>query len=66
MKAEANASAKYGVGYREGNLYIEAVAEAKLRAEVSLKAEMEMVIMQQVLSYMHMQNFMLGQVVKLM
>lgn len=41
MKAEANASAKYGVGYREGNLYIEAVAEAKLRAEVSLKAEME-------------------------
>ena len=41
MKAEANASAKYGVGYRDGNLYIEAVAEAKLRAEVSLKAEME-------------------------
>ena len=41
MKAEANASAKYGVGYRNGNLYIEAVAEAKLRAEVSLKAEME-------------------------
>ena len=41
MKAEANASAKYGVGYREGNLYIEAVAEAKLRAEVALKAEME-------------------------
>ena len=41
MKAEANASAKYGVGYREGNLYIEAVAEAKLRAEVSLKAEIE-------------------------
>ena len=41
MKAEANASAKYGVGYRDGNLYIEAVAEAKLRAEVALKAEME-------------------------
>lgn len=41
MKAEANASAKYGVGYRKGNLYIEAVAEAKLRAEVALKAEME-------------------------
>ena len=41
MSAEANASAKYGVGYRDGNLYIEAVAEAKLRAEVSLKAEME-------------------------
>ena len=39
--SEANASAKYGVGYRDGNLYIEAVAEAKLRAEVSLKAEME-------------------------
>ena len=39
MKAEANASAKYGVGYRDGNLYIEAVAEAKLRAEVALKAE---------------------------
>jgi hypothetical protein len=41
MKAEANASAKYGVGYRDKNLYIEAVAEAKLRAEVALKAEME-------------------------
>ena len=41
MKAEANASAKYGVGYRDGNLYIEAVAEAKLRAEVALKAEMQ-------------------------
>ena len=41
MNAEANASAKYGVGYRNGNLYIEAVAEAKLRAEVSLKAEIE-------------------------
>jgi hypothetical protein len=41
MKAEANASAKYGVGYRDGNLYIEAVAEAKLRAEVALKAEIE-------------------------
>ena len=41
MNAEANASAKYGVGYRDGNLYIEAVAEAKLRAEVSLKAEIE-------------------------
>jgi hypothetical protein len=41
MNAEANASAKYGVGYRNGNLYIEAVAEAKLRAEVALKAEME-------------------------
>ena len=39
MKAEANASAKYGVGYRDGNLYVEAVAEAKLRAEVALKAE---------------------------
>ena len=38
-KAEAQASAKYGVGYRDGNLYIEAVAEAKLRAEVALKAE---------------------------
>ena len=38
-KAEAEASAKYGVGYRDGNLYIEAVAEAKLRAEVALKAE---------------------------
>ena len=41
MSAEANASAKYGVGYRDGNLYIEAVAEAKLRAEVALKAEIE-------------------------
>jgi hypothetical protein len=41
MKAEANASAKYGVGYRDGNLYIEAVAEAKLRAEVALKAEIQ-------------------------
>ena len=41
IQAEANASAKYGVGYRDGNLYIEAVAEAKLRAEVALKAEME-------------------------
>ncbi|MDB4125012.1 hypothetical protein N9981_00035 [bacterium] len=41
MKAEANASAKYGVTYRDDNLYIEAVAEAKLRAEVSLKAEIE-------------------------
>lgn len=41
MKAEANASAKYGVGYRDGNLYTEAVAEAKLRAEVALKAEIE-------------------------
>ena len=41
MSAEANASAKYGVGYRDGNLYAEAVAEARLRAEVSLKAEME-------------------------
>jgi hypothetical protein len=39
MKAEANASAKYGVGYRDKNLYIEAVAEARLRAEVALKAE---------------------------
>jgi hypothetical protein len=39
MKAEADASAKYGVGYRDGNLYVEAVAEAKLRAEVALKAE---------------------------
>ena len=39
MTAEADASAKYGVGYRDGNLYIEAVAEAKLRAEVALKAE---------------------------
>jgi hypothetical protein len=41
MSAEANASAKYGVGYRDGNLYVEAVAEAKLRAEVALKAEIE-------------------------
>ena len=41
MSAEANASAKYGVGYRDGNLYAEAVAEAKLRAEVALKAEIE-------------------------
>ena len=41
MQAEANASAKYGVGYRDGNLYVEAVAEAKLRAEVALKAEIE-------------------------
>ena len=41
IQAEADASAKYGVGYRDGNLYIEAVAEAKLRAEASLKAEME-------------------------
>ena len=41
MSAEANASAKYGVGYRDGNLYTEAVAEAKLRAEVALKAEIE-------------------------
>jgi hypothetical protein len=39
MKAEANASAKYGVGYRDDNLYIQAVMEAKLRAEVALKAE---------------------------
>lgn len=39
MKAEANASAKYGVGYRDDNLYIQAVAEARLRAEVALKAE---------------------------
>jgi hypothetical protein len=39
MNAEANASAKYGVGYRDDNLYLEAVAEAKLRAEVALKAE---------------------------
>lgn len=41
MKAEATASAKYGVGYRDDNLYIEAVVEAKLRAEVALKAEFE-------------------------
>jgi hypothetical protein len=39
MNAEANASAKYGVGYRDDNLYLEAVAEAKLRAEAALKAE---------------------------
>jgi len=38
-KVEAETSAKYGVGYREDNLYIEAVAEAKLRAEASIKAE---------------------------
>ena len=40
-KAEANASAKYGVGYRNDNLYLEAVAEAKLRCEASIKAEMQ-------------------------
>lgn len=40
-KAEANATAKYGVGYRTGNLYLEAVAEAKLRCEAAIKAEME-------------------------
>lgn len=41
MNAEASASARYGVTYRNDNLYIEAVAEAKLRAEVALKAEYE-------------------------
>lgn len=41
MNAEANASAKYGVGYRNDNLYIQAVAEAKLRCEAAIKAEME-------------------------
>lgn len=40
-KAEANASAKYGVGYRNDNLYIQAVAEAKLRCEAAIKAEMQ-------------------------
>lgn len=41
VKAEANASAKYGVGYRNDNLYIQAVAEAKLRCEAAIKAEMQ-------------------------
>lgn len=41
LNAEASASAKYGVEYREDNLYIEAVAEAKLRAEVAAKLEYE-------------------------
>ena len=41
MSAEATASAKYGVGYRKDNLYLEAVAEAKLRAEVAVKVEYE-------------------------
>ena len=41
MNAEAEASAKYGVGYRKDNLYLEAVVEAKLRAEVAVKAEYE-------------------------
>jgi len=40
-KAEANASAKYGVGYRNDNLYVQAVAEAKLRCEAAIKAEMQ-------------------------
>jgi hypothetical protein len=40
-KAEANATAKYGIGYRTGNLYLEAVAEAKLRCEAAIKAEMK-------------------------
>tara|TARA_B110000285_G_C14944506_1_gene523660 strand:- start:48 stop:884 length:837 start_codon:yes stop_codon:yes gene_type:complete len=40
-KAEANASAKYGVEYRNDNLYIQAVAEAKLRCEAAIKAEMQ-------------------------
>lgn len=40
-KAEANASAKYGVGYRNDNLYIQAVAEAKLRCEAAIRAEMQ-------------------------
>ena len=41
MNAEANATAKYGIGYRNDNLYLEAVAEAKLRCEAAIKAEME-------------------------
>jgi hypothetical protein len=41
LNAEASTSAKYGVEYREDNLYIEAVAEAKLRAEVAAKLEYE-------------------------
>lgn len=41
MKAEANASAKYGVGYRKDNLYIQAVAEAKMRCEAAIRAEMQ-------------------------
>ena len=41
MKAEANASAKYGVGYRNDNLYVQAVAEAKMRCEAAIKAEYE-------------------------
>ena len=41
MAAEANASAKYGVGYRNDNLYVQAVAEAKLRCEAAIKAEMQ-------------------------
>jgi len=40
-KAEANASAKYGVEYRNDNLYVQAVAEAKLRCEAAIKAEMQ-------------------------
>ena len=40
-KAEANASAKYGVGYRNDNLYVQAVAEAKLRCEAAIRAEMQ-------------------------
>ena len=41
MNAEAEATAKYGLGYRKDNLYLEAVAEAKLRAEIAVKAEYE-------------------------
>ena len=41
MKAEANASAKYGVGYRNDNLYVQAVAEAKMRCEAAIRAEMQ-------------------------
>ena len=39
--AEANASAKYGVTYRINNLYVQAVAEAKMRCEAAIKAEMQ-------------------------
>lgn len=41
LKAEANASAQYGVGYKEDNLYMQASAEAKMRCEAAIKAEMQ-------------------------
>src|SRR6056300_567022 len=40
-KAEANASAKYGVGYRNDDPYVQAVAEAKLRCEAAIRSEMQ-------------------------